>query len=283
MAATLALLAAVLYGVCDFVGGLGGRRTAAAVVPIPMQAVALLTAGIAVLSGVGGAPTPAVLAWGAVGGIGSGVGNAALLRGLAGGRMSVVAPASAVVAAAVPAIVGVVSGERLTLLAWLGIALAFPAIALTSWTREPGGSSVRDVGWGVAAGCGFGLLFVGLAHAGTDAGAWPLLPGQAVALAVVVVAAIPEIRRMRRRGEPLAMGTALRWGAAAGALAAIANLLFLTATGHGSLAVIAVLAGLYPAVTVLLAATLLRERIHGQQALGLLAAATAVVLIVTST
>lgn len=282
MAALLALLAAVTYGVCDFVGGLGGRRVAAALVPIPMQAVALITVGIAILCGFGGEPTPAMLAWGGIGGIGTGVGNAALLRGLAGGRMSVVAPVSAVLAAAVPTIVGVISGDRLTLFAWLGVALAFPAIALTSWTRGPGGSPLRDIGYGALAGCGFGLLFVAVDRAGPDAGAWPLLPGQCVALLVVCTAAIPEIARLRRRGESLDVVTAVRWGAAAGALGAVANLLFLAATAHGQLTVIAVLTGLYPAVTVLLAALVLRERIHRQQAVGLLAAAVAVALIVTS-
>lgn len=282
MSALLALLAAFTYGVGDFVGGVGGRRVAAALVPIPMQAVGIIAAATAILCGFGGDPTPAVIAWGALGGIGSGIGNAALLRGLANGRMSVVAPLSAVVTAALPSVVGVIAGDRLALLAWAGIALAFPAIALTSWTRGTAGSPLSDIGYGLLAGCGFGLLFVALDRAGTDAGAWPLLPGQVVALAVVLVAAIPDIRRLRQRRERLDVGTALRWGTAAGAFGAVANLLFLAATGHGQLTVVAVLTGLYPAVTVLLAAVVLRERIHPQQALGLLAAAVAVALIVTS-
>lgn len=113
----LALLAAISYGVGDFVGGIGGRRTVAAFVPLAIQIVGVLFTAGAVLVGFGASPTIAVLAWGALSGIGSGVGNAALLRGLARGRMSVVAPLSAVVTAAVPAVVGLLTGDHL---AWWG-------------------------------------------------------------------------------------------------------------------------------------------------------------------
>jgi drug/metabolite transporter (DMT)-like permease len=283
MGALLALLAAVIYGVGDFVGGFGGRKVPAALVPIPMQAVGVLTAALAILSGFSGQPTAAVLAWGAIGGIGSGVGNAALIRGLAGGRMSVVAPLSAVLTAALPSVVGVLTGDRLALSAWLGIALAFPAIALTSSGDDAAGGTWRDIAYGALAGCGFGLLFVALDRAGTDAGAWPLLPGQIVALALAAAFATPEIRRLRRDGGRVQFGPALRWGAAAGALGATANLLFLIATSHAQLTVLAVLVSLYPAVTVVLAAGVLRERIHRLQALGLLASAVAIALIVSAT
>jgi drug/metabolite transporter (DMT)-like permease len=63
---------------------------------------------------------------------------------------------------------------------------------------------------------------------------------------------------------------------------ATANLMFLLATGVGQLTVAAILAGLYPAVTVALAAIVLHERIQRVQATGLIAAAAAVVLIVTA-
>jgi drug/metabolite transporter (DMT)-like permease len=56
----------------------------------------------------------------------------------------------------------------------------------------------------------------------------------------------------------------------------------LLATGVGQLTVAAVLAGLYPAITVALAAIVLHERIQRVQTTGLIAAAGAVVLIVTA-
>jgi drug/metabolite transporter (DMT)-like permease len=135
---------------------------------------------------------------------------------------------------------------------------------------------------GPVAGCGFGLLFIALDQAGTSAGAWPLLPGQVVALFVVSAAAVPKIVRLARAHRPIRLSTAVRWGLAAGLFGATANLMFLLAAGAGQLIVAAVLAGMYPAITVALAAIVLHERIQRVQATGLIAAAAAVVLIVTA-
>jgi drug/metabolite transporter (DMT)-like permease len=140
---------------------------------------------------------------------------------------------------------------------------------------------MADIGYGLVAGLGFGLLFIALDRAGTGAGAWPLLPGQLVALVVVSVAALPTIIRLRHDRRVPKIGAAARWGGAAGLLGAGATLLFLFASGAGQLTIAAVLASLYPAVTVTLAAIVLHERINRGQRAGLLAAAAAIVLIVT--
>jgi hypothetical protein len=110
--------------------------------------------------------------------------------------MSVVAPVSAVLTAALPVLVGVMLGEHLSGWAWTGIALAGPAIALVSQSGPISGFSWSDLAYGAVAGLGFSLLFVALDRAGTDAGAWPLLPGQIVALAFVTAtpAAAPQTR-----------------------------------------------------------------------------------------
>jgi drug/metabolite transporter (DMT)-like permease len=246
--------------------------------PVAVQMVGAVTALVAALT-LGGTPTPAVWAWGALSGVGSGIGNACLLRGLAVGRMSIVAPLSAVLTAVVPAVVGLLSGDRLTWWSGAGIALALPAVALASWTESGAGSPWTDVGYGLGAGAGFGVLFVALDRAGTGSGAWPLLPGQVVALIIVLAAALPAIVRLRRSREPSKLGAVARWGGATGVLGMGANLLFLFATGTGQLTVTAVLASLYPAVTVALAAAVLHERINRRQQAGLLAAAASIVLI----
>ena len=91
--------------------------------------------------------------------------------------------------------------------------------------------------------------------------------------------AVPAIVSARRHGR-VPWGPALAWGAAAGVLGGAANLLFLLATGSGSLAVTAVLTALYPAVTVALAVLLLHERLSVVRGLGLLLAGIAVTAIV---
>jgi drug/metabolite transporter (DMT)-like permease len=274
VAALLGLLAAIGYGAADFVGGLGGRRTRPGVVAVLSQACGLVAASIAVLVVPGVGPTAPVLLWGALGGVGSGIGNASLYRGLARGRMGVVAPLSAIATAAIPALIGILLGERLTALAIIGVVLALPAIALVSGFSPSTFPRAVEVGWGFLAGGGFALLFVALDLAGTASGAWPLVPGQAVAVVVSLAISWADLGR----GVP--WRPALGAGALAGLLAQAANLLFLAATGAGQLAVVAVLTALYPAVTVVLAAALLRERIDRYQLGGLAIAAVAVTLIV---
>ena len=73
--------------------------------------------------------------------------------------------------------------------------------------------------------------------------------------------------------------TAAAFGAVSGVLGATATGAFLLATQSGLLTVTAVLASLYPAVTVLLAATILREHIHRAQAAGLVLCGLAVGLV----
>jgi drug/metabolite transporter (DMT)-like permease len=276
----LALLAALAYGTGDFVGGLGGRRSRSApAVSVVLQATGVLVAALAtlgwVLLGRSGWPTATVLVWGAASGLGSGTGNAALYRGLARGRMAVVAPTSAVVTVLVPAGVGLLLGDRLSTAAWCGVVLSLPAVTLTSWSGGAGGFSWSDVAYGAVAGVGFGWLFVALDRAGTGHGPWPLVPGQVVALLLVVAVARRRLRRL-----PLGWRPALRWAGASGLVAGVANQLFLASTATGPLTVSAVLAALYPAVTVVLAVLLLGEPTGRARWLGLLLSAVAVVLVV---
>jgi drug/metabolite transporter (DMT)-like permease len=276
MGVILGLLAALAYGSSDFVAGAGGRRADAMAVTGIAQPFGLLAALLGVLILRKGSPDPSVLEWGALSGVGSGLGTVALYWGLSAGAMNVVSPLAAVISAVLPALVGVALGERLSLLALFGIMLAVPAlgmVSLASGQHHSTRGSAPPVAAGLAAGGGFALLFIGLNQAGTTASAWPLVPGQVVA--IVIVALFVAARRPPRS----TWRTSRRWGIAAGSLSGTANLLYLAATGQGQLAVVAVLTALYPAVTVALAAGLLRERIGPLQAIGLLLAAVSVAMI----
>jgi uncharacterized membrane protein len=209
-----------------------------------------------------------------VSGLGGGVGTLALYRGLAAGNMAVTATLSAVIAAVVPALVGIALGNHLSTGAAVGIAVALPAIALVSWQPSSGRGSRSGAPYGLLAGCGFALLFIAVDRAGTKSGAWPLLPGQTVALLVVCPGAIRGLRRGARfatRDLALAVFS--------GVIVGVAALLYLAATGHGELSIVAVVTSLYPAFTVLLARVILSERWSRRQAIGLLVAAASVVLV----
>jgi uncharacterized membrane protein len=272
----LALLSALCYGSSDFIAGVGGRRSDPAAVTVIAQPFGLIAAAVAVIALSARAPTAHALGWGAVSGIGSGVGTVALFRGLAVARMSVVAPLSAVLSAALPAVAGLLLGNHLAALAWAGIGIALPAVALVSLQPGEGhGSRRAGIVTGVIAGTGFALLFIALARGGTSAGAWPLVPGQVVAVLIVVAWAALARNRPGRR----VWSQAWRIGVAAGVLGGIANLLYLAATGAGQLAVVAVVTALYPAVTVLLARLTLRERWSRLQIVGLVVSVVAVAAI----
>ncbi len=76
--------------------------------------------------------TCADFAWGALAGGALGMGLMLLYQGLATGKMSVVAPVTAVLAVVVSAVAGIVLGDRLSIGAFLGVALAITAITLIS-------------------------------------------------------------------------------------------------------------------------------------------------------
>jgi drug/metabolite transporter (DMT)-like permease len=270
----LGLLAAVAYGASDFAAGAGGRRASAEAIAILSQPFGLAAAILAVLLVDAHSPTAGSLLWGALAGVGSGVGTLALFRGLTVGRMSVVAPLSAVLSAALPAIVGIATGDSLSPLRLAGLGLALPAVALVSRQAGDAGDDRESGIWeGLVAGAGFAVLFIGLARAGTHAGAWPLVPCQAIAVAAVVVIGLALGRpggTWRAAWRPAVL-TGIGGGSA--------NLLYLAATGHGQLSVVAVVTALYPAVTILLARVVLDERWARVQAVGLGLSALAVGLI----
>jgi drug/metabolite transporter (DMT)-like permease len=273
----VALVAAVGYGAADFVGGLTARRVS----PWAVALVGQLAGGLAMLA-VGlhspGLARPADFAWALMAGSGSAVGTVCLYRGLARSRMGVVAPVSGVGAALVPVFVGVSLGERLGALTWVGVLVALPGIYFVSREVADGtGRSWGGIADGALAGLGFGLLFVALAQVPASAGLLPLAANQGVgAVSTLIVAGlsrqpwVPRDRAGRR---------AVGWGAVSGLLGTAGTAAFLLASHSADLAVIGVLASLYPAVTVLLAATVLHERFRLGQGLGLLVCGASVGLI----
>jgi drug/metabolite transporter (DMT)-like permease len=276
MAIALALTAALAYGISDFAAGMASRRIAVGPVTAAVIAITLLTALVSLVFFPGDGPNSHVLAWGAASGLGTAVGTLSLYRGLSVGRMSVVATLSAVLAAVVPAIVGVALGDHLSPLATAGIVISVPAIALMSWQPDADARKSGRAGliYGGLAGLGFALLFIALNQAGDGSGAWPVVPGQLVALVLVAPFA------WRGRGTVGVLDrTTVLLTIGAGVLSGAANLLFLAATGHGQLAIIAVLTSLYPAVTVLLARVFLAERSTRIQIVGLVMAFMGIVMV----
>lgn len=290
MTVVLALLSSITYGVGDFFGGLAATRAAAAAVLLWSHVVGLSLVLAATLV-VSGTMTAHDVGLGAVGGIAGAAGVGLLYQALAIGPMSAVAPVTALLAAAVPVVVGVASGERPSAAVALGMALALAAVVLIS--AEGGGSfrpsDLRGVTYALGAGLGFGLFFVALSYTHDDAGLWPLVGARVMSVAALGALALAGHRHRHhlsasppRRGlgfDPsVPVGVARVHTAVAGACDVGANVLYLLAVREGLLSVVSVLSSLYPASTVALAWIVLHERFAPLQRIGLALAAPAVML-----
>jgi len=205
--------------------------------------------------------------WAVLGGLAGLVGLASFYRGLSLGAMAVVAPISGL-AATIPVAVGVATGERPSALQAAGIVVALGGVALASREELEGGRGARvaaGVGLALLSALGFGCFFVGLDAGSEDDLWWALVFVRGASLSALVVAAV-ALR------PPLAFGRAdLGALVAIGLLDVTANGLFAAAANQGLVSVVAVLASLYPVVTIVLARLVLHERVQRLQQAGVLA------------
>ncbi len=282
MAILLGLAAAITYGAADFLGGYMTRRTNALTVVFIGQ---LLGTGLLVVAlpfFLEGVPEAEWLLWGVAAGFAGGGGVIFLFRGLARGRMSLIAPVTGVEAAVLPMLYGLLNGERPSGLALAGVVIALIAITLVSLSHETEPVDPTDVGRrrlppglvdGLIAGFGFSLFFIFLSQTGDEAGLWPLVGGRSASL--VLVGGLALITRQTVKPP---QGT-LPGIAGSGFLDVGANLFYLLATRKGLLSIVAVLTSLYPAATVVLARIVLEERMTPVQLVGLAFAGGGVALI----
>ena len=273
MAALLALLTSVLYGTGDFIGGLTTKRNRAIVVLFYVQVFGGLALAVTMpLYG-------ATFAWrdvligvtaGWIGLLALGL----LYRGLARGPMAVVAPLTALTSAVVPVVWDLAGGTRPSGLTGIGMVVGLIAIAIVSSESNDESTpvTVQVVVEALLAGCGFGLFFAALSETSDDAAPWPVLGSRIstiTIMAVILVARKIDVGQVTDRGL-LFVGGLCDTGA---------NVVFLFALRHGSLAAVAVLSSLYPAATVVWARLVLKERLDGRKILGLATALAAVGLI----
>ena len=276
MALILALLSAVFYGTADFLGGLGARRAAPLAATVFAQAVGFVIAVLALPLFPAPPPGTRGMLWGVGAGLTGGLGVALLYYGLAVGRVSVVAPVTAVCAIAIPVLVALGLGERPVPVALAGIALAIVSVGLISRHDDPAGKPRghdRSLVIALASGAAIGAFLVCLARAGDASGVWPLLIARAASTLMLAAAArLSGVRIAIPRDAVLVV-------VACGALDMLANALYLIAVRVGPLGLVATLASLYPASTVLLARVVLGERLRPSQSVGFACAAVAIVLI----
>ena len=274
MAFVLAGLSSLLYGVCDFAGGLASRRAHVLAVAFWANMVGL---GIAVFASVihhqvvGDSVTLVDLAWGAASGVAGAAGVAFYFQGLAKGQMAVVAPVSAVTLAAIPFLFGVAIGERYPLAAWLGVVVALPALWLTVHKRNEQEGPGKAV-YGLAAGLSFSLFNITIAQTSPEAGFWPVVTVKIATLACLGILML--IRRVQPGLPPQARALALFSG-----FYVLANLTYLLAVRIGPLGLVVVVVSFYPVVIALMARVVEKEKISPHRMVGLTLAIVSLTLI----
>jgi drug/metabolite transporter (DMT)-like permease len=297
MNALIALAAAALWGGGDFCGGMGvkqaGGSTKAALRFVVMShciSFTVLLVMLAVLHRPVPLGAPAI--WAVAGGVAGGVGLTAFYIALSRGAMGAAAAVSGLLAAAVPAVVSSAMEGAPRALTLAGFGMAAAAIWMIAAGDSPenqdsyGGSLALAAFGGVA----FGLYFVALRMANPLGLVAPMAIARCGSLAVcglllgamAIRGATSERQTQRTLRTPRfakGVGPLLPWALGVALMDTGGNVMFVAATRLGRLDVAAVLASLYPAGTILLAAWHLHERPTRRQVAGMATALAAVVMI----
>ena len=262
----LGVLVAAAFGSGDFAGGRASSSVSTLAVLAVAQACSVVGAAVLVVVVPGHVLAPDLLL-GALAGVVNVTGLGLLYSALARHAAAVVAPVAAVVGSLVPVCWGFVQGERPSAVVLAGIAAAMAAAALVSL-----GPSEKRLG------VALGSSLVLFSETDPASGQWPVLLARAGALVAVLLVAlslsrVAEVRLPRRRSLTLAL--------AAGAFDVTATALLVYAVRRELLSVVAPIASLAPAFTVVLAWFITRERVNAVQRAGLALAVAGLALIAT--
>ncbi|WP_419806049.1 EamA family transporter [Terriglobus sp.] len=287
------LLAAALWGGGDFAGSyavkLGGGTVRASlrvvVVGHLLSLLALLATGVALRVPL---HDPHVLLWALGGGVISGAALMAFYLALANGHMGAGAAVSGLLCAAIPAVVSAFQEGAPGTTRLLGFALAASAIWLVASASDPEqtdedrAAARKSMLLSVLGGLGFGVYFTALKFSGVAGVVWSTAAARVGSWGVsaLLLAGMWIFARPAEDVEPTGRIARNFWWVLGGSFLDLGgNLSFVTATRMGRLDVAAVLASLYPAGTILLAAGLLHEKTNARQRLGMVLALPAVVLV----
>jgi drug/metabolite transporter (DMT)-like permease len=292
--ALLALAAATLWGGSDFSGGMGVKRAGGdlrgglRVVLMSHVSSLCVLLTIARMRGFS-APHGSLLWWGLAAGVLGGLSLTAFYVALSRGAMGASAAVSGLLAAAIPAAVSLAMDGSPGVRPLIGFVVAGVAIWLIA--AGPSAESADATGRAAArttmtlatlAGMGFGFYFVALKMAGPAGVVWSMALARVGSIAVCA----PMLLWVALRGAKANAGQRVRlglaavaWTLAAALMDTSGNMLFIAATRTGRLDIASVLASLYPAGTILLAAVALGERPTRRQAMGMATAMIAVGLI----
>lgn len=271
------LLSAISWGAGDFTGGLAARKVGAVRAVFYASVVGLITVGVS--AWVMGEAVPPLRIWliAMLAGIFGSTGLILLYAAMANGTMSIAAPVSALLAAALPVLVGTLTEGLPETLTLIGFGFALLAVWMVS--QSEGGvkdilSHLADLKLPLLAGLGFGGYFV-IMHRATDEGAllWAMTGSRTSSVLMIFIYML--ITRASFRIEDRSSYPVIGVN---GILDLTGNAFFILAAQAGRLDVASVLSSLYPGATVILAWIFLKERLNRNQWIGVACALIAIVL-----
>ena len=289
--AVFGLLAALFWGGGDFSGGMGAKHAggslggALRVILLSHSASFCILLTLALLRG-DSFPHGAPLLWGISAGVIGGLSLAFFYIALARGAMGAAAAISGLLAAAIPAIVAIVSdgspgSAQLLGFVIAGIAIWIVAAAPTGVLESPAIKPATSTTLlAIISGAGFGVYFVALKMAGAAGVVWPMATARMGSITTCSIFVLVLTITNRKAVTPIKLPkAAFLWALSTALLDTCGNLFFISATRAGRLDIAAVLASLYPATTILLAGLVLKERFSKRQAVGMALATIAIVMI----
>jgi drug/metabolite transporter (DMT)-like permease len=269
--AAYGMAAVFAWGTSDFLGGYFARKVNVFLFTAVFNLGGLVLMGA--LAGASHAPVPTrnSVLWALAGGITGGLGVAIFFRALSTGRMGLTAPVAAVLGAAIPALVSIFVEGPPGIVPITGFTLA--AVGLWLVTRVEAGGSPQGIGLAVLAGLGFAGFYLCIRQAGSGSVLWfaTLTRTGGLLITGFIVFLLGNFREITLRGSAAAALT--------GCIDSLGTVLFVLASQSGRLDEAVVISSLYPAVTVLLACIVLKERLTRWRLIGLLAALAAVPMI----
>ncbi|HSB65703.1 MAG TPA: EamA family transporter [Anaerolineales bacterium] len=259
-----ALTSAISWGSGDFSGGRAARKSHQYQVLMLAAFSGMVVLSICAIIVGEGLPSGRSFFWAFMAGAAGALGMAALYRALSFGYTASVAPTSAITCAALPVIFGLITAGLPKTSQLAGIVLAFIAIWLVSRSTSAGEKTFQEgMVLSFLSGIGFGGFFLFIALVDKNQVFIPVLVARTVTLIIALI--MLGIKRLRVPGltsNPLAL--------LAGALDTGGNIFYLLATHFTRLDIAALLASFYPAMTVILAGIILKEKTSPTQWAGMI-------------
>ncbi|MFW9928597.1 MAG: EamA family transporter [Candidatus Thorarchaeota archaeon] len=273
LAIIFGLTSAITFGSGDFAGGFATKKNNVFIVLVISQIAGLILLILLALI-IGENILFDQMIFGSLSGIFGGLGLLAFYRGLAIGNMAVVAPITAVIAPLLPLIFNLFSNPSYTFFQILGFILALISIWMVSSTKSEGNVSFLDVKLAILAGLGFGLFLIFINLASTlSSYFFPLIFARIASITMVFI--IILITKQPSEITPKSVLII----SLAGIFDTLGNVFFVLSSIYGRLDIASILTSMGPVVTIILASTIIKEKITRMQLVGIFLALTSIILI----